>query len=212
MSTLVYMKLLEQTPDKYDRGMRLLTLGRIDAVKAEIASAWVEPGQEVLEIGSGTGRLSRLMAERGAKVTAVDVSEKMLAAARENAPGVEFLHMTATEIDRLGEGRFDRVVSTLVFSELSDEELGYVLRAAGKLLKPGGRLVVADEVRPARFWQRAAAAVVRFPLAAVTFLLTQNTTHALRDFPARLREAGFRVESESQYLAGTLAVFVAGKA
>lgn len=212
MSTLVYMKLLEQTPGKYDRGMRLLTLGRIDAVKAEIASTWVERGHEVLEIGCGTGRLSRLMADRGARVTAVDVSEKMLAAARANAPGVEVLHMTATEIGRLGEGRFDRVVSTLVFSELSEDELGYVLGAARALLKPGGKLVVADEVRPGRVWQRAGASLVRYPLAALTFLLTQTTTHALRGFPDRLRDAGFRVVVESHYLAGTLALLVAEEA
>ena len=44
MSTLVYMKLLEQTPAKYDRGMRVITLGRVDRIKREIAAGWVEPG------------------------------------------------------------------------------------------------------------------------------------------------------------------------
>ena len=56
MSTLVYMKMLEQTPAKYDRGMRILTLGRIDHIKHEIASSWVEPGNKVLEIGCEIGR------------------------------------------------------------------------------------------------------------------------------------------------------------
>lgn len=211
MSTLVYMKLLEQTPAKYDRGMRILSLGRLDSVKREIASAWVEPGQCVLEIGCGTGSLAARMTGRGASVTGIDVSEPMLAVARNAAPDAELFHMTATEIDRLGTGRFDRIVATLVFSELSEDELDYVLRASAGLLKPGGKLVIADEVRPSG-WRRLVACLIRWPLAALTFLLTQNTTHALRGFEGRLKMAGYRVVAQERYLLGTLALVVAEKA
>lgn len=209
MSTLVYMKLLEQTPAKYDRGMRLLSLGRLDAIKQEIASAWVEPGQTVLEIGCGTGTLAALMTARGAAVTGIDISEPMLAVARENAPEAELYHMTAAEIDRLPEGRFDRIVSTLVFSELSEDERDFVLRASAKLLKTNGKLVIADEVRPSGLAARLLASLVRLPLAGLTFLLTQNTTHALKDFECWLRRAGYRPLSRKRYLLGTLALFVA---
>jgi len=191
--------------------MRLLTLGRIDVIKREIASVWVEPGHEVLEIGCGAGTLAALMTGRGARVTGIDVSNPMLALAQQTAPDAELFHMTATEIEKLGEGRFDRIVSTLAFSELSEDEINYVLRAAAVLLKPGGMLVVADEVRPGDIGQRIASAFVRWPLAAITFLLTQNTTHALKDFDGKLRQAGFRVAAQQRYLLGTLILFVAEK-
>lgn len=211
MSTLVYMKLLEQTPAKYDRGMQLVTLGQISAIKHEMSSSWVEPGHVVLEIGCGTGSLAAFMTARGASVTGIDVSEPMLAVAREAAPDATLYHMTATEIDRLPEASFDRIVSTLVFSELSEDELDFVLRASAKLLKPGGLLVVADEVRPAGLGPRLLASLVRLPLAAVTFVLTQTTTHALKGFEGRLERAGFRLCSRKPYLAGTMALFAAEK-
>ena len=211
MSTLVFMKMLEQTPAKYDRGMRILTLGRIDRIKREIASTWVEPGRDVLEIGCGTGRLAALMTERGARVVGIDVSDGMLAAARRNAPQAELIHMTAMEIERLGAERFDRIVATLSFSELSEAELECVLRASAGILKPGGKLVVADELPPERWWKRICSGFIRWPLAALTFALTQNTTHALRSFEARLQRAGFRVAHKETYLFGTLALIVAEK-
>jgi len=211
MSTLVYMKMLEQTPAKYERGMRILTLGRMDRLKQEIASVWVQPGHQVLEIGCGTGALAALMTARGAGVLGIDVSEAMLAVARANAPAAELIHLTATEIGRLGATRFDRIVATLSFSELSEDELECVLHDSSALLKPGGRLVVADEMPPTRWWQRVVACLVRWPLAALTFLLTRNTTRSLKAFPERLERAGFRVVSCRRYLFGTLALIVAEK-
>jgi len=82
MSTLIYMKILEQTPGKYDRGMRILTFGRIDRIKQEIALTQIEAGHEILEIGCGTGTLAAMMTARGAHVVGIDISESMLAAAR----------------------------------------------------------------------------------------------------------------------------------
>ncbi len=212
MSTLVYMKILEQTPAKYDRGMRILTLGRVDRIKREIASVWIQPGNAVLEIGCGSGSLAALMTNRGAQVVGIDVSEPMLSVARTSAPDAEFLHMTATEIGMLGSDRFDRIVATLSLSELSEDEQRYVLRATRGLLKPNGKLIVADEVRPDAWWQRIPFYCVRLPLAAVTLLLTQNTTHALRLLDSRLAAAGFRVASAERYLLGTLALVVAERA
>ncbi len=209
MSTLIYMKILEQTPGKYDRGMRILTFGRIDRIKQEIALTQVEVGHEILEIGCGTGTLAARMTARGAHVVGIDISESMLAAARRNAPEADFIHMTATEINGFGEERFDRIVATLSFSELTEDEFDLVLRACTAVLKPGGKLVVADEVLPRRWWNRLLASLIRWPLAAITFLLTQNTTHALRMFEERLGRAGFEVASRKDYLFGTLALVVA---
>lgn len=212
MSTLVYMKLLEQTPAKYDRGMRILSLGRIDRLKNEIASRWIGSGHRVLEIGCGTGSLAALLTERGADVTGIDTSEPMLTVARRNAPQAKLIHMTATEIDRFPPDEFDRVVATLALSELTEDELDCVLRAGLRVLKSDGKLIVVDEVRPDTFLARLVSYFVRWPLAAITFLLTQNTTHALKDFEGRLTQVGFRVVSRRQFLKGTLELVVAEKA
>jgi len=198
------MKILEQTPAKYDRGMRMLTFGRIDRIKQEIVLTQVEAGHEILEIGCGAGTLAAMMTARGAHVVGIDISESMLAAARRN-------HMTATEIGQLGEERFDRIVATLSFSELTEDELDLVLKACTTVLKAGGKLVVADEVLPLRWWNRVPARLIRWPLAAITFLLTQNTTHALRMFEGRLGRAGLEVASRKDYLFGTLALIKAEK-
>ena len=56
--------------------------------------------------------------------------------------------MAAVEItDRFPPEGFDAVAPTLVLSEMSEDEQDYVLRAAWRLLRAGGPLVAADEVR-----------------------------------------------------------------
>ena len=209
MSTTVYMKLLEQTPGKYDRGMRIITLGRIDRIKQQIAESCVSEGDLVLEIGCGTGKLPALLAQRGCQVKGIDVSLPMLEEARKNAPSADFAHMTAVQIDELKESSFDCVIGTLVLSELSEDELDHVLRVAKPLLTPGGRLVIADEIVPQNWWQRVVFYLIRWPLAALTFLVTQNTTHALRSFEDRLQRVGYRVRSRQDYLLGSLSLIVA---
>lgn len=212
MSTLVYMKMLEQTPAKYDRGMRILTLGRIDKVKREIADRWIQPGARVLEIGCGTGSLAALMIQRGADVTGIDISEPMLAQARHNAPEAKFVHLTAMELGRFEECAFDTVVSTLTFSELTEAERSYALEGIRRVLKPDGRLVIADEVRPMGWWRKTIAYTIRWPLAALTFAVTQNTTHALSSGTDLLQSAGYRIVEAKFFLGDKLALVVAENA
>ncbi len=208
---MVYMKLLERTPMRYDRGMRILTLGRIDRLKEEIAKSWVESGDEVLELGCGTGSLAALLLERGARVTGIDISEAMLDLARRRLPNAELFHLSATEIEKLGKGRFDRVVGTLVLSELSPEECRHVLLGAAAILKPQGCLVIVDEVRPRSLWRRTLSALVRWPVSLLTFVLTRSGTRVLPGLEGELRRAGFKLVHEERRLLDSLGLIVAKK-
>jgi ubiquinone/menaquinone biosynthesis C-methylase UbiE len=107
------------------------------------------------------------------------------------------------------EGCFDAVVSTLVFSELSDDEIAYTLAECRRVLREGGRLFVADEVMPDSALGRVGTFLFRLPFAVAAFLLTQNTTHRVSRLDRRIARAGFRILETRRYLAGTLKLLVA---
>jgi len=153
MST-VWMKFLETRPADYDRGIQLITLRRIQDIRERIAG-FVRPGDRVLEVGCGTGTLALHCAEEGAEVIAIDASAAMLAQARIKAQAaglgeaIAFQQMDATVIaDHFDPASFDLIASALVFSELAEEVQSYVLEACARLLRPTGRLLLADEVVP----------------------------------------------------------------
>ena len=63
MTSVILMKILESSPNRYDRGIRLLTLGKLDVVYDRLVAP-VQPGMQVLDIGCGTGALSLRAAGR----------------------------------------------------------------------------------------------------------------------------------------------------
>ena len=213
----VYMKVLESAPERYDRGMRLLTLGRLERVHRDIA-ARLNDGDRVLDLGCGTGALTAALARKGVWVTGIDISPPMLslAAQRVREEGleeqVELREMGAVDLDTaFPDGRFDAVVSTLVLSELSDDEIAYTLTECHRILRKGGWLLVADEVMPDSALGRVGTLLFRLPFAVAAFLLTQNTTHRVARLDRRIEQAGFRILEMRGYLAGTLRLFVAEK-
>ncbi len=215
----VFMKWLETRPQDYERGIRLLTLGRAQRLHRHIASQYIRPGMRVLEIGCGTGALTLQMAQAGAEITAIDAAPAMLAEAQKTlstaglGEQVTLQHMDAVLVgERFPPASFDLIVSSLVFSELPPDEQRYVLQACLELLAPSGRLLVADEVRPASPWARLLVSLVRLPLVVLTWLLTRTTTHALRDFDSLLAQSGFRPRQAAQWLGGHLALYEAQRA
>lgn len=207
----VFMKWLETTPGDYDRGIQLLTLGRLTPLKELIATNYVQPGHRVLEIGCGTGTLALMMAEQGAAVVGMDASPLMLAEAQRKADkaglaqAIEFYEMDVSELaDRFSPASFDLIVSTLAFSEFPPELQRYALAEARRLLRPGGRLLIADEIIPDRVGARLLFYAVRLPLVVITWLLTRTTTQALSHFPTALVEADFTPHVIASYLGGSL--------
>jgi SAM-dependent methyltransferase len=98
-------------------------------------------GERLVEIGCGVGRITRVLAQR-AKVTAIDVSARMLALAREHNPelrGVEWLQGDGTTLAGVPDASADGVFSHVVFQHIPDPAitLGYVAEM-GRVLRPGG--------------------------------------------------------------------------
>ncbi len=211
----VFMKWLETSPTDYERGIALLTLGRIRQIHDHIAEL-IQPGDRVLKMGCGTGALTLRCARRGAQVTAIDISSRMLAVARRRASAAGLVdriqwHVmdAASATERLQPAGFDVIILSLILSELAEDELHYVLSGCQRLLAEGGRLIIADEVIPRAFPARLLFWLVRAPLTFLTWLLTRTTTRVLRNSTAMLKETGFDSRVETSYLGGSLAILVA---
>ena len=220
MSSLALMRWLEATPDRYDAGMRAITLGRVTALHDAVAEAAAPaPGAEVLEIGCGTGAVTARLVARGARVTALDQSPEMmeqarrrltdlLPEAREGTPAVQWIERTASEVDALPAAAWDAVVLSLCLSEMSADERRFVLGQAARRLRPGGRVVAADEVCAAGAG-RALQALGRAPQWLLGWLLAGSVSRPVADLRGELEGAGLAVGSERRWLGGTLALFVA---
>jgi ubiquinone/menaquinone biosynthesis C-methylase UbiE len=115
---------------------------------AVLAAAAANPGRQALDIGCGTGALSLSLAERGARVLAIDASPALIARLEEQAdqrdlPGLECL---ATPIERLSLPAecVDLIVSSYALHYLRDADKGRLVAAAYYWLKPGGVFILAD--------------------------------------------------------------------
>jgi len=161
----------------------------------------IRSGMRVLELGCGTGGVTRLLVERGAQVTAVDGAPRMLAKARRRAPLAEF------QLGRLEsfhtDQQFDRVLFAFVLHELTAPDRRLALASAKRALAPGGALVILDHGLPsspglARAWRWL---LDRFEPPTVDDCIRQS-------YAADLADAGLAVASRHALAGGTAQLLV----
>jgi ubiquinone/menaquinone biosynthesis C-methylase UbiE len=110
----------------------------------------VKPGDRVLDLACGTGAVARLAAERGARVTGLDVNAGMLAVARTQMPQLEWVEGSALAMP-FADGAFDVVLCQLGLQFFPDpaaalQETRRVLANAGR---SGASVYAAIERNPA---------------------------------------------------------------
>jgi SAM-dependent methyltransferase len=194
------------------------------------AALGLEPGQDVLDIGSGPGFLACEMAEAvgpGGSVRGIDSSDAMLSVARQRRPTtgsapVEFGPGQATELP-FPDGAFDVVTSTQVYEYVHD--IPAALAEARRVLRPGGRLLVLDTDWDTIAWRSSDADRMRKILAAwdehladpylprrLTSLLTRTGFTVTQRSAIPLFNAGYDTDTFSAGLIGFIAAFVPGRA
>lgn len=201
MFSYVFMKILEMRPRSYDQRMEKISRGRVRAVKEAVADE-VPKESHVLEIGCGTGELASLIVGRGCIVEGFDLSPLMIKTAEKRIEKDDFkgkfsvTHMGVEGMDGFPSENFDAVVSTLVLSELNDDERRFALKHAARVLRPGGCIIIADEVVPRTALRRLVHNIARLPLLAITYLVSGKSTYPIDDLAGEIRELGFVVGKE----------------
>jgi ubiquinone/menaquinone biosynthesis C-methylase UbiE len=137
------------------------------------------------DIGCGPGHVSRFLAGLGASVTGIDLSPAMIARARADVPDVTFEtgDMTALECP---DGSFDAIVAFYSLIHLDDDSIGTACREFARVLRPGGRALVAfhegeETEHVSEWWGHEVDLDFRF--------LNDDTVSS------RLREAGLEIEA-----------------
>jgi SAM-dependent methyltransferase len=175
------------------------------------ALAQLNPGETVLDLGSGGGIDVLLSARRvgpTGKAYGLDMTDEMLALANENKrrAGIENVEFLKGEIENipLPDNSVDVIISNCVINLSADK--AKVLREAFRVLKPGGRFAVSDVVTRGEMLPEIRQSVLAW-VGCIAGALEEN------DYRSQLAAAGFtqieveptriyRTEDAREFLAG----------
>lgn len=184
----------------YDRLTDLLGFGRTFKVRT-LDALPLRDGESLLDVGCGTGTLLAALAARFPRVrlAGIDADARMLGRAAGKLGGhsrVALLRAYAQALP-FPDGAFDVVVSTLIFHHLPTAVKRQVIREITRVLRPGGRFLLADFGPPDTAVQRVLLGIVgRFDGAA------NMRANLAGELPGMLQDAGLAVrEAAPRYRA-----------
>ncbi|MEP7136785.1 MAG: methyltransferase domain-containing protein [Chloroflexota bacterium] len=141
----------------YDLFTNLLTLGQSSRLrKLTVDHALIKPGDTVLDVGCGTGDVTipaKVRAGKDGKVYGIDPAPEMIAVARSKAArkGLDIdFRIAVIESLPFPDASIDVVTSSLMMHHLPDDLKVRGLAEIYRVLKPGGRLLVFDFMRPTK--------------------------------------------------------------
>jgi len=191
---------MSQKPESYIPALRFRQLTpfydplskwvmREDSFKRQlIRTANLQPGQQVLDLGSGTGTLT-VLAKRlhpGIHITGLDGDATVLEIARQKANladvEIRWDKGLASELPYEAES-FDRVLSSLMFHHLTKTDKRRAFFEAYRVLKPGGEMVLVDFGKPSGWLMSVPAATFGW--------MEQAADNFKGLLPILMREAGF---------------------
>lgn len=137
----------------YEYGAAIGFLGRRRRVFDDlVAQSGAQPGDQILDIGCGTGYFTRRAARAvtpGGHVVGIDPSRPVIDYATRLAPANCTFQLASVQALPYPNASFDVVISSLAIHHLPPDERPTALREAYRVLRSGGRLLIAD-FRPPR--------------------------------------------------------------
>ncbi|WP_033294260.1 ubiquinone/menaquinone biosynthesis methyltransferase [Amycolatopsis jejuensis] len=146
--------MFDEVADGYDRTRSVLWFGQMGRWGRAVARALeLTPGQRVLDVAAGTGTSSRVLAGPGVEVVGCDFSAGMLRVARRRVPEIAFVPGDAMSLP-FAEAAFD--AATISFGLRNVADRVRALAEMRRVVRPGGRVVVAEYSHPASALTNAA--------------------------------------------------------
>jgi demethylmenaquinone methyltransferase/2-methoxy-6-polyprenyl-1,4-benzoquinol methylase len=135
----------------YDRVGSVLSFGQDPRWRRFMVSRLPGDGGTVLDVATGTGLVAERLLERGFRVTGLDQSPEMLAAARNRfGPGIELVEASATDLP-FADGSFDHLTFTYLLRYVDDP--GATLRELARVVRPGGTMAAVEFGVPHGPWR-----------------------------------------------------------
>jgi ubiquinone/menaquinone biosynthesis C-methylase UbiE len=175
----------------YDRLVNIMTLGHASRLRRmTVDQALLRPGQAVLDVGCGTGGVTipaKIRVGESGRAAGIDPSPEMISTARRKAKraGIEIdFRVGVIESLPYPDETFDVVTSSLMMHHLPHHVQVKGLAEVRRVLKPGGRMLIADMARPNPSFLK------RF-VTSLAFHHGHQVQFGIEDLPELLTEAGF---------------------
>ena len=172
----------------YDLAVNITTLGQARRLRRmTVDQVLIKPGDSVLDVGCGTGEVTLLAKTRAkdGKVYGIDPAPEMIAVARNKAArkGLEIdFPVGVIESLPFGDASIDVVTSSLMMHHLPEALKARGLAEIYRVLKPGGRLLIADFMRPTGSFLNH---------LFIAFTRHQGLESGIEDLQKLLNDAGF---------------------